>query len=45
MNNGETGCLVFGAKEACIIMGLEGLNTKAVQLAVKIKKVFEELGV
>jgi hypothetical protein len=41
MNRGETGCFAFDAKGAGIIIGLEGLNAEAVQLAVTIKRNFE----
>lgn len=45
MRNPETGCFAVCAREACTILGLENLNPQAVQLAVTIKKNFEELGI
>jgi hypothetical protein len=45
MRNPETACFAFCAREACTILGLVNLNTEAVQLAAKIKKNFEELGI
>ncbi len=45
MTNPETACFVIRARGACIIAGLETLNAEAVQLAVTIKKNFEELGI
>ena len=45
MNNCETACFAICARGACIIFGLNDLNAEAVQLAVTIRKNFEELGV
>lgn len=43
MRNYKTGCFASCAREADIIVGLEDLNTEAVQLAATIKKNFEGL--
>ena len=45
MNNYETGCFAVCATSGCINCVLDDLNVEAVQLAVTIKKSFEELGV
>ena len=45
MNYREEACFALCARRACIIVGLETLNAKAVQLAATIKRNFEELGV
>lgn len=45
MKNCETGCFASCARETDIIVGLEDLNAKAVQLAATIKKNFEGLGI
>lgn len=45
MNNREKAYFTLCARGACIIVGLEALNTEAVQLAATIKRNFEGLGV
>ena len=45
MNSYETTCLVFFGRRAFFIFRLEDLNAEAVQLAARIKKNFEEMGV
>ena len=45
MNLRGKACFALCARGACIIVGLEALNAKAVLLAAMIKRNFEELGV